>query len=133
MTENNLATVQKFYEVYNNHKLELLDQILSPSYVGYVNAHTINGAESAKGFIAGFLQGIPDAKYTLLDTFANENKIVVRWICTGTQSGNFYGIEPSNRAINITGITIFELNDGKIDQLWNNWDQFTLMQQLKGE
>jgi predicted ester cyclase len=31
----------------------------------------------------------------------------------------------------MTGITIFQIVDGKIAQLWNNWDVFGLMNQLK--
>lgn len=133
MSEANIATVMKFYEVYNHHNLGLIDEIFTPEYVGHVNAHNIEGAESAKGFIGAYLQGIPDTKYTILDTVISGNKVITRWVCTGTQSGNFYGIEPTNRPINVTGITIFEIVDEKINQLWNNWDQFTLMQQLKGE
>ena len=130
MSDNTLTVAMKFYEVYNDHKLDLLDEILADHYVGHVNAHDIQGAESAKGFIGGFIQGIPDAKYTVQDTLATGDKVVARWICTGTQSGNFYGMEPTNKSINVTGITIFEIADGKINHLWNNWDQFSLVQQL---
>jgi steroid delta-isomerase-like uncharacterized protein len=129
---SDLEVAMKFYEVYNDHKLELLDEILAPDYVGHVNAHDIQGAEAAKGFIGGFLQGIPDSHYEVVDTLTSGNKVVARWVCTGTQTGNFYGMEPSGKSINVTGITIFEIINGQINQLWNNWDQFTLVQQLNG-
>ena len=131
MSDAIVSTAMQFYEVYNEHNLDLLDKILAPTYVGHVNAHDIEGATAAKGFIGGFLEGIPDAKYAVQDTLTSGNKVIARWICTGTQSGNFYGMEPTNKQINVTGITIFEIVDGKISQLWNNWDQFTLVQQLQ--
>lgn len=131
MSNTNLDVALKFYEVYNAHKLDLLDEILSDSYVGHVNAHDIKGADAAKGFIGGFIEGIPDANYEVVDTFVNENKVITRWVCTGTQTGNFFGSEPTGKSIDVTGITIFEVIDGKINQLWNNWDQFTLVQQLQ--
>lgn len=130
MSAEMLAIAMKFYEVYNDHKLDLLDEILGPAYVGHVNAHDIKGAESAKGFIGGFIKGILDAHYAVQDTLVKGNKVVARWLCTGTQSGNFYGMEPTNKAIHVTGITIFEIVDGQINQLWNNWDQFSLVQQI---
>ncbi len=131
MSKTNLDVALKFYEVYNAHKLDLLDEILGPNYVGHVNAHDIKGIEAAKGFIGGFIEGIPDAKYTVEETLTTEDKVIARWICTGTQTGNFFGSSPSNKGINVNGITIFEIIDGKINQLWNNWDQFTLVQQLQ--
>lgn len=129
---SNIDVAMKFYEVYNEHKLDLLDEILGASYVGHVNAHDIQGAESAKGFIGGFVKGIPDAKYEVLDTLTDGNKVIARWRCTGTQTGDFYGMPPSGKSIDVTGITIFEIVDNQISQLWNNWDQFTLVQQLQG-
>ncbi|MGC1308563.1 MAG: ester cyclase [Phormidesmis sp.] len=131
MSNDNLDVALKFYEVYNAHKLDLLDEILSEDYVGHVNAHDIKGADAAKGFIGGFIKGIPDANYKVVDTFVNENKVITRWICTGTQTGDFFGAAPTGKSIDVTGITIFEIIDGKINQLWNNWDQFTLVQQLQ--
>ena len=133
MSQENIDTALKFYEVYNNHKLDLLDEILGPDYVGHVNAHDIKGAEASKGFIGGFLAGIPDAKYTVEEVLTVDNKVITRWFVTGTQTGNFFGTEPTNNAINAKGITIFEIVDGKINQLWNTWDQFTLVQQLQGK
>lgn len=123
--------VMKFYQIYNDHNLGFIDQIFMPTYVGHVNAHDIVGIESAKGFIEGFIQGIPDAYYDIKEMMTSGNRVITRWVCTGTQTGNFYGMPPTNKSIKVTGITIFEILDGKINQLWNNWDQFTLMQQLQ--
>lgn len=131
MSQENLAAAMKFYEVYNDRNLALIDEIFTPSYVGHVNAHDIVGTESARGFIGGFLEGIPDAFYDVKETLTSDNRVIARWVCTGTQTGNFYGMPPTNKPISVTGITIFEIVDGKINQLWNNWDQFTLVQQLQ--
>ncbi|MEO0770442.1 MAG: ester cyclase [Cyanobacteria bacterium J06649_4] len=131
MSNINLDVALKFYEVYNANNLELLSEILADDYVGHVNAHDIKGAEAAKGFIGGFLEGIPDANYEVVDTLVTGNKVITRWICTGTQTGNFFGSAPTGKAIDVTGITIFEIVEGKISQLWNNWDQFTMVQQLQ--
>jgi steroid delta-isomerase-like uncharacterized protein len=133
MSQADVDVALRFYEVYNEHKLDLLDEILGPNYVGHVNAHDIKGAEAAKGFIGGFIDGIPDTKYTVEETLTVDNKVITRWVVTGTQTGNFFGTPPTNNAVNAKGITIFEIIDGKINQLWNAWDQFTLVQQLQGK
>ena len=57
-----LEAAKKFYEVYNDKKLDLIDSIFTDDYVGHVNAHDIVGAANAKGFIGGFLEGIPNNK-----------------------------------------------------------------------
>lgn len=126
-----LEAAKKFYEVYNDKKLDLIDSIFTDDYVGHVNAHDIVGAANAKGFIGGFLEGIPNAFYDVKESFVNDDKVTCRWVCTGTQTGNFYGMPPTNKDVNVNGITIFRIADGKIAELWNVWDQFTLVEQLK--
>ena len=126
-----LESAKKFYEVYNDKKLDLIDSIFTDDYVGHVNAHDIVGAANAKGFIGGFLEGIPNAFYDVKESFVNDDKVTCRWVCTGTQTGNFYGMPPTNKDVNVNGITIFRIADGKIAELWNVWDQFTLVEQLK--
>jgi steroid delta-isomerase-like uncharacterized protein len=127
------AVAQSFYTVYNENKPELLDEILTDNYVGHVNGHDIAGATAAKGFINAFLAGFPDAFYKVDDLFPSDNgeQVVARWTCTATHKGAFFGFEPTNKPVTMIGITIFQIVDGKIAQLWNNWDVFGLINQIK--
>tara|TARA_A100001011_G_scaffold132422_3_gene139555 strand:+ start:1640 stop:2038 length:399 start_codon:yes stop_codon:yes gene_type:complete len=131
MTSSNIDAASKFYEVYNTKNLELINSIFTDDYIGHVNAHDIVGAENAKGFIGGFIKGIPDAFYDVNEIFESEDKVISRWTCTGKQTGEFYGMPPTGKSIDVKGITIFKISEGKIAELWNCWDQYTLVEQLK--
>lgn len=131
MSSVTLETAMKFYKVYNEKRVDLLDEILAASYVGHVNAHDIVGAAAAKGFISGFLDGIPDAKYNVFESIVSGDRVVCRWECIGTQTGVFYGMPATGKSIRVNGITIFKITGDKIAELWNVWDQFTLVEQLK--
>lgn len=134
MADAVLNAVNNFYIAYNENKLELLDETLAPGYVAHVNTAEINGAESAKGFMGHFLTTFPDAHYTVHDLIrsAEGDKVITRWSCTGTHQGAFAGIEPTGKAVTMIGITIFKIVDGKIAELWGNWDVAGLLNQLKG-
>ena len=132
MALTNLQSASKFYEVYNDKNLDLIDQIFTDDYVGHVNSHDIVGAENAKNFIGGFIKGIPDAFYDVKDIYESGDRVICRWICTGTQTGEFYGTPPTGNSVSVNGITIFRIANEKIAELWNVWDQFTLVEQLKG-
>lgn len=131
MAMTNREVALQFYTVYNDKRVDILPQVLAPEYVGHVNAHDINGAEAAANFISGFLQGIPDAFYEVHETLDTADRVICRWSCTGTQTGNFYGMPPTDKKIDVKGITIFRIAHGQIAELWNTWDQFTLVEQLK--
>ncbi|HEX6384664.1 MAG TPA: ester cyclase [Anaerolineae bacterium] len=122
--------VDLFWQVYNETTVELLDDILAPTYVGHVNGRDIPGAAAAKTFISAFKSAFPDARFTIQDRIEAGDKVVTRWTATGTHGGPFLGAEPSNRRINTQGITIFQLAGGKILELWGNWDVFGVMDQI---
>ena len=126
----NMEAAMQFYTVYNDKRVDLVSQIFAPEYVGHVNAHDIVGAEAAAGFISGFLQGIPDAFYDVHERMESGDRVICRWTCTGTQTGNFYGMPATGKKVDCKGITIFRISNGKIAELWNVWDQYTLVQQL---
>jgi steroid delta-isomerase-like uncharacterized protein len=132
MSAETQAIAQRFYTVYNEKKPELLNELLAETYIGHINGHDIVGGESAKKFITDFLNGFPDAHYTINDLIdSGGDKLVSRWTCTGTHKGTFFGIEPTNKKVTTTGITIFQIHNHQIIQIWNNWDVFGLMNQIK--
>ncbi len=123
--------IAKFYAVYNDRRVDLLDNLLAPSYVGQVNGREIVGVEAARTFIQAFLTAFPDVHYTVEDTVASGNKVVVRWTATAVHLGSFGGVAPTRKRVTMLGITIFALADAKIAALWSTWDVFGLLQQLQ--
>lgn len=123
--------VARFYAVYNEGRVDLLDELLAPSYVGHVNGREIEGVSAAKAFIQAFLTAFPDVQYTVEDTVESGEKVVTRWSATGTHQGSFGGVPPTQKQVTMLGITIFALTDGKIGTVWSTWDLFGLMQQLQ--
>src|SRR4029077_9078040 len=57
------------------------------------------------------------------DVIAHDDRVVVRWTSWGTHKGNLLGVPASGRPVKITGIDIFRVKDGKLAELWQNWDQ----------
>jgi steroid delta-isomerase-like uncharacterized protein len=121
----------KFYEMYNTKNVDLLDTLLAPGYIGQVNGRDIIGVDAAKGVIRDFLTAFPDVQYTVHDTIASGERVVTRWIATATHQGSFVGVEPTQKAVTMLGITIFQISGEQISALWSIWDLFGLVQQLR--
>jgi hypothetical protein len=49
---------------------------------------------------------------------------------TGTHTGAFQGLPPTNRRVNFSGLEINRMVDGKVAEHWFEMDQVTLLQQL---
>ena len=67
---------------------------------------------------------------TIEDLIAQGDKVVGRFVLTGTHQGPFLGIAPTGKRIRVTGIDIVRFQNGRITDLWYNEDTFGLYEQL---
>jgi predicted ester cyclase len=84
-----------------------------------------------KQFAATYRQAFPDLQNTVEDMVAEGDKVVVRFRARGTHQGETEAFgSPMGKRMDMTGITIKRLSDGKIVEAWTNFDALGMMQQL---
>ena|SRR5437879_6876083 len=133
MPFDNKAIILGLYEeVWNERKLEVVREIISPSHA--LHAPNISGSsigpEAYKNQVVRFLAGYPDLRFTVEDTVVEKDKVVACWTLSGTHKGDFMGIPATNRKVSVDGMTIHHVADGKIMDSYSNWDALGMMQQL---
>ncbi|NWF82344.1 MAG: ester cyclase [Bryobacteraceae bacterium] len=64
------------------------------------------------------------------DLIADGDKVALRFSITGTLTGEWKGIPPTGKAIEITGTGTYRLEAGKIAEMWIDWDALGAFQQL---
>lgn len=132
--ENKELTRRIFNEVWNQKKLGLIDELVSPDYIHHDSgtATVQTGIEGYKQFVRLFQNAFPDIRFTIQDEISEGDKVVIRWTVTGTHRGDLPDLPATNKAISLSGISIARLKDGKGIESWNNWDGLGMMQQLAG-
>jgi steroid delta-isomerase-like uncharacterized protein len=133
MSENNKAIVRRLLEEFwNKGNLSLADELFGPNYEHH-DASTPDfgrGPESEKKRATLYRTAFPDVRLTIEDIIAEGETVMTRWSCRGTHKGDLRGIAPTGKQINISGVTIARLANGKFVEGWVNWDALGLMQQL---
>jgi len=77
------------------------------------------------------MAAMPDYNVSIDDLIAEGDRVAARFTMRGTHTGaDFLGLPASGRKINVTGISIFRIADGKIAEHWANEDALGLLQQL---
>ena len=129
--EENKAIVRRYQQAYNTNDFEALAEVLA------VEVRTPNitsgmppGLEGAKAVHQKTLLGMPDYCTTIEDLIAEGDKVVARVRMTGTHTGNFYGIAPTGRRVNLTSIYIVRIAEGKIVEHWGEEDGVAVLKQL---
>ena len=74
----------------------------------------IAGLENFKDYYNNYLTGFSDAEFTILDVFGQGNKIVKHWNFKGTHDGEFFGVPATGKEVDISGVTLVRMKNGKI-------------------
>ena len=132
--EENKAVLRREVEELYNHtgNLDAVEEIFSPDYVSYEpTSGETRGIEGARQFAATFRQAFPDLQNTIEDMVAEGDRVVVRFRARGTHDGETEAFgPPTGKRMEITGITIKRVSEGKIAEAWTNFDALGMMQQL---
>jgi predicted ester cyclase len=133
MPNANSAIVHRwFQELWNEGNMNIIDELASPDAIGYGQIEQ-DGRIDMEQFRALFLSlrsAFPDIKFTIEQTVAEGDMVVVRWRAAATHRGEFLGTKPTNRSVEFTGMSMQRIVNGKIIQGWDNWDQLGLLTQI---
>ncbi len=129
--ENKALTRRLIEEAFNKRNLGMIDEFASPNAVDHAAPPgTPPGPEGFKQMPGMFLNAFPDLNITIEDMIAEGDKVVGRFAFRGTHRGEFMGIAPTGKQVNVTGIEINRIVDGKFVEHWENFDELGMMQQL---
>lgn len=131
--EQNKQVVQTFMEeCWNRGNLNKISELLTDQ----VRFHdpvfpSLNpGTQNIRNHIEGCRKAFPDLHFTIDDTIAERNEVVIHWTAQGTHKGPFLGMQPTNRKVTVNGTSIHRLEGSKIAEGYTNWNLATMMAQL---
>ncbi|MGA7241480.1 MAG: ester cyclase [Bryobacteraceae bacterium] len=129
--ERNLGSLW-FEEVWNKRRRDAITEILTPDAVVHDGGIDAKGPEGFYPFYDLLMTALSDLRITVHDTIAEHDRICVRWSCVAKHTGDGLGIPPTGKAINVTGISLLRVADGRLVEAWQNWDMLGLMEQIHG-
>jgi steroid delta-isomerase-like uncharacterized protein len=103
-------------EVWNGGNLDVAEECFTPDYVNHDPSipEEIRGLEGFKHNVTAIRSAFPDFRMRIVDQVAEAEKLVTRYVITGTQEGELAGIPPSGRRIEVAGMGIDYFRGSKI-------------------
>jgi len=116
--------------VWNNENLVEVDALWDSNVVRTANLlPEVKGIDGIKKVITAFRTAYPDLKLTIDEEIYAENKVTIRWLLTGTNTGEGE-MPPTGKQINIWGISIVHFANGKLTREFVAFDNQAIMDQL---
>lgn len=129
----NLAVVSRIWtDLWNRGEMAVTPEIFSKDYLGHLPLMTVHGPEEFVGMVAQYRGAFPDVHLSVEDTFTSGDRIGVRWVSRGTHQVDLFGIPASFKKIEVGGISIFRMENGKVAEEWESFDALGMMQTIGG-
>jgi steroid delta-isomerase-like uncharacterized protein len=129
----NTRIVRTMVEAINDRDLDRLDSVVAADLVRHSAATAgvnITSLEAFKSFLRTDFAAVPDSVIDIDIIFGNDEYIGVRATYTGTQSGPMGPFPPSGKRVELPYLGILRLADGKISEMWVEWDNIYMLTQL---
>src|SRR4051794_11683218 len=94
-------------EVINNKNLDAADDIVAEDFIEHIPFPGQEpGRDGLKFVLRSMFTGFPDMIWTVHEQIAEGEKVVSRFTWTGTHKGDFMGIPPTNKTVEVWGVVI---------------------------
>jgi steroid delta-isomerase-like uncharacterized protein len=128
MSEENKAIARKIYEIISTGEFDRAEEIVDASALDNELLPHDRGAKLIETFKETFLEareGFPDLNITVEDVMAEEDRVAARVTMRGTHLGEFQGIAPTGKRVEVRAIDMFRIREGKIVEHWGHADDPT--------
>jgi steroid delta-isomerase-like uncharacterized protein len=126
------ATMRRAYDLINAGDIEGFGGLLADDFVEHEETPGLAPTkEGVQEFFRMYRAAFPDLRMDAEDVLASGNKGVARVRATGTHNGEFMGMAPTGKSIEVQLIDIMQFNDaGLVREHWGVVDTLSMMQQL---
>ncbi len=130
---SNIAIARSMIAAINDRNLDGLDALIAPGVVRHSAATagvTVRSLADFKAFLRSDFASIPDSVMTVDVIFGNDEFVAMRAIYAGTQTGEMGPFPPSGEHAELPFIGILRFADGKVVEMWVEWDNVHILTQL---
>jgi steroid delta-isomerase-like uncharacterized protein len=123
---------RRWVEALNHGNIAVADETFTPDCVIHITGSPEPNlsVEGFKQMVSGLLGAFPDLHFTIEDQIVSGDKVATRWVAEGTHAGPLGEVPPSGRRVHVDGLILDRVEDGRVVERWEQWDQTAMMRQL---
>ncbi len=131
--DNNKEIAARMINAINDRNYDLLDEVIAPDLVRHCQATpnlNISSLDEFKEFLKVDLKTFPDSHITTEMLIAEGDMVAGYFTYSGTQEGAMGPFPPTNKKADLKYLGILRIEDGKIAEMWVEWDNMAFLTQL---
>lgn len=119
-----------FEDLFNNGRYGAISEVYASNCVVHERGKTVP-LEHSVSEGKNFRSAAPDLHMTPGGMSVDGNIVTVSWTGRGSHSGKANGLmKPTGKHFQVSGTSRFRIENGKIAEVWNDWDRNELFRQI---
>lgn len=128
--EENKQLARNFFEqIWNQKDESAIDRFIPENAQGN-DPDFGAGREGFRGQWRQWIAAFPDLHFEIVDMIAEGDKVLTRWVLTGTHQGEYLDAAPTGRQIRVEGMSLDRIEDGWVAEGFDGWDNYGFRKQL---
>ncbi len=128
--EANKQAARDFFEQIWNQKDESAIERFLPEDAKGNDADFGSGREGFRRQWRQWVTAFPDLHFEIVDLVAEGDKVLTRWILTGTHQGEYLGVPATGKQIRVEGMSLDRIDNGLVVEGFDGWDNYGFRRQL---
>ena len=115
--ERNKRNIERFRDCINTNDRTLAEELIDSKaeFASLVSKDKLYGGSGYLSVVDFMRKSFSDIHWEIVDMAAEEDKVAVSWICSGTHDGNFMGLPATGKKFEFSCMNFYYFNDeGKI-------------------
>lgn len=115
--ERNKLAMKRFEQCINTNDKALAEELIDSTaeFTTPVSEKPLYGGAGYLSVVDLMRKSFSDIRWELVDMAAENDKVAVSWICSGTHDGEFMGLAPTGKKFSFSVMNFYYFNaDGKI-------------------
>jgi len=125
---NKAVARRVFDEILNQGKFQVADEIYAPDFVNH-GLHRDANLQVDQGWARWEKQACPDLNVTADLMAADGDLVTVVWRAHGTNTAAASPLPATGVKVELRGITVWRIVDGRIHDEWSSFDQLRIMRE----
>ena len=121
---------RRFFQEQDRLRGGPAEALCAPEYQATLGGNPPMPREGHEGFAMGFYAAFPDMRHEIEDVFATDDRVFVRFVLHGTNTGSFFGMPATGRRVTIAAHVSMHVAAGKVTRLFGIFDEAGLLRQL---
>ena len=131
IAENKQLVRRWFDEAWNKGRAEAIDEMCAPHAVVHgLDGKETAGLEALKALHVKFNAAFSESRVYINHVVAEADMVAVHWTRTATHSGDALGFAATGKTIAFGGTLFVRVENGKLAESWNYFDQAGILTQL---